>query len=577
MKEPSEKASPVRQWSAPAIALLAGLAMVVFAFLPRQTPSSFDVDAGGRADARYAYDLDAFGTLPVLHEGRVKPIDTVARWTLIQVSNRSSIAGRSATQWLLDIVARPEEAAKLEVFRIDHPEVKALLGAANESKKYFSPADIAAANEKLAEQFTLTANVEAKDRNLYQSKLAELSSRIARYRELAALASVTPTLSPADVEDVAQGRQPAKESVDAFSAILSAYAQQRPADFNAAVNDYRAHVEQAWPKTGRAATFEAYFHRVEPFITTMTLYVGTFLLACFSWLGWRRPLWRAAMLVLLLALAVHTFGLSARVWIHGRPPVTNLYASAIFIGWGAVVMALCVELIHRNGIGSATAAVIGFATLIIAHHLDDGDNMEAVRAVLATNFWLSTHVVVVTLGYAATFLAGFVATASICFGTGVAIRNRLKGASQPDLAKDFARIVYGIICFATLLSFVGTVLGGIWADQSWGRFWGWDPKENGALLIVLWNALILHARWGGLVRERGIAVLAVFGNVVTSWSWFGVNMLGVGLHSYGFMDGGWAWLSGFMISQLLVMAVGAIPVAVFAGPNHAAARPTPAA
>ena len=62
---------------------------------------------------------------------------------------------------------------------------------------------------------------------------------------------------------------------------------------------------------------------------------------------------------------------------------------------------------------------------------------------------------------------------------------------------------YGVVCFATLLSFTGTVLGGIWADQSWGRFWGWDPKENGALLIVIWNALILHARWGGLVKAAG--------------------------------------------------------------------------
>ena len=116
-------------------------------------------------------------------------------------------------------------------------------------------------------------------------------------------------------------------------------------------------------------------------------------------------------------------------------------------------------------------------------------------------------------------------------------------------------MVYGIICFATFASFVGTVLGGIWADQSWGRFWGWDPKENGALLIVIWNAIILHARWGGMVRERGMMVMAVFGNIVTSWSWFGTNMLGIGLHSYGFTDAAFPWLSLFVISQLLIMSL----------------------
>ena len=127
-------------------------------------------------------------------------------------------------------------------------------------------------------------------------------------------------------------------------------------------------------------------------------------------------------------------------------------------------------------------------------------------------------------------------------------------------ADALARMVYGIVCFATLFSLVGTVLGGIWADQSWGRFWGWDPKENGALIIVLWNAVILHARWGGLVKQRGLMSLAVFGNIVTAWSWFGVNMLGIGLHSYGFMDSAFYWLIAFVASQLLIITIAAFPL-----------------
>ena len=186
------------------------------------------------------------------------------------------------------------------------------------------------------------------------------------------------------------------------------------------------------------------------------------------------------------------------MYLEGRPPVTNLYSSAVFIGWGAVLLGIFLERFFRNGIGSATAAMIGFITLLIAHHLSmDGDTMEMMRAVLDTNGWLATHVVCVTLGYASTFLAGFLALTYI-----------VRGAFTPSLdratAQSLTRMVYGIVCFATLFSFVGTILGGIWADQSWGRFWGWDPKENGALLIVLWNAIILHARWGGLVRQRGL-------------------------------------------------------------------------
>ena len=109
-----------------------------------------------------------------------------------------------------------------------------------------------------------------------------------------------------------------------------------------------------------------------------------------------------------------------------------------------------------------------------------------------------------------------------------------------------------------LFSFVGTVLGGIWADQSWGRFWGWDPKENGALIIVLWNALILHLRWGGMIRERGLVVCAIGGNIVTSWSWFGVNMLGIGLHSYGFTDAAFKCLMFFVAQPAWLHRAGII-------------------
>jgi ABC-type transport system involved in cytochrome c biogenesis permease subunit len=152
--------------------------------------------------------------------------------------------------------------------------------------------------------------------------------------------------------------------------------------------------------------------------------------------------------------------------------------------------------------------------------------MEMMQAVLDTNFWLATHVTIVTFGYTASLVAGFLGIAYILRGVFT------KTLDRPAVQR-LGGMIYGVACFAMLLSFTGTVLGGIWADQSWGRFWGWDPKENGALLVVIWNAMILHARWGGLVKQRGVAVLAALGTVVVIWSWFGTNQLGVGLHAYG--------------------------------------------
>jgi ABC-type transport system involved in cytochrome c biogenesis permease subunit len=287
----------------------------------------------------------------------------------------------------------------------------------------------------------------------------------------------------------------------------------------------------------------------------MGIYVLAGLFAFGFWFAPAAGEWsrRTAVWLAALALVVHTTGLLFRMLLEGRPPVTNLYSSAVFIGWGAAVLGLVLERFWRNSIGVVVSAVIGFVTLIIAHHLSlSEDTMIMMRAVLDTNFWLATHVVVVTLGYASTFVAGFLAVIYLSRG----LFTRTLGEAT---AKSLTRMVYGIICFATLFSFVGTVLGGIWADQSWGRFWGWDPKENGALIIVLWNALILHARWGGMVRERGLMNMAIAGNIVTAWSWFGTNMLNIGLHSYGFTDAAFRWLMLFVASQLLLIGLGLLP------------------
>jgi ABC-type transport system involved in cytochrome c biogenesis permease subunit len=309
-----------------------------------------------------------------------------------------------------------------------------------------------------------------------------------------------------------------------------------------------------YPEAMRKSDIEGRFNAAGPFYSSMTLYAIIFLLAIFSWLMWPEELGRAAFWLLGLAWIATSAGIFTRMWLEGRPPVTNLYSSALFVGWGAVLLCLVLEKVFRNAIGSVAGGMIGFATLLIAHHLSlSGDTLEMMRAVLDSNFWLATHVVVITIGYAATFLAGFLALIYVLRGT-------LTRSLDAATADALTRMVYGIVCFATLFSLVGTVLGGIWADQSWGRFWGWDPKENGALIIVIWNAVILHARWGGLVKQRGLMALAIFGNVVTSWSWFGVNMLGVGLHSYGFMEAAFYWLIAFVASQLFLIVLALIPL-----------------
>jgi len=360
-------------------------------------------------------------------------------------------------------------------------------------------------------------------------------------------------------------------AVGFYARMATAYAHDNVVEFNSALAGYK---NWLGPKFGRELAkgrSEFYFNQIKAFLHAIIIYIFAFvmaggaLLTFGTWPNLSEALRRSSFYLVGLAFVVHTAALIFRMALEGRPPVTNLYSSAIFIGWGACALGIVLEWVYRVGIGCAVAGFAGFVTLLIAHNLAlDGDTMEMMRAVLDTNFWLATHVVVVTLGYASTFVAGALAIGYVLLGV---FTRTLSAPLSPtsaksgELGKALANMVYAIVCFATLFSFTGTVLGGIWADQSWGRFWGWDPKENGALLIVIWNLLILHARWGGLVKERGIMNLAVFGNVITAWSWFGVNMLGIGLHAYGFMDAAFKWLMLFVGGMVAIIILGCLPLA----------------
>jgi len=546
------------------------------------------------------FDLDAFGRLPVLEGGRVKPVDSIARNSLMVIRGAQSFEheGRtiSADEWLLDVLFRPELADAQPVFQIDDPDVLGLIGLPQTTQRRFPFTALAPFVQQIEAQATAAEKIDAKQRTRFQGAVDNLAQRMYLYfrlkntiqierspgllielasatqpgasqrqAALAQLAHFRPILPPEGASPdawrstgealraAAGGEQ--DPQLAAWARVGLSWFNQDAASFDRAVSDLRAraHLSADRLEAVGQVEHEVLFNRAQPFYTGMVLYVLALLVLFVSWLRWGDLLRPAAYGVLVAGAVVHTLGLVSRVVLQGRPPVTNLYSSAVFVGWAAVVLGVILERIYKKGFGTAVAAASGFASLIVAHHLAaDGDTMEMMRAVLDSNFWLATHVVTITIGYSGTFLAGAIAI-------GWTIREHVAPSLDPGTSKALSSMVYGVICFALFFSFLGTVLGGIWADQSWGRFWGWDPKENGALLIVLWNAIILHARWGGYVRERGIMAMAIFGNVITSLSWFGVNMLGVGLHSYGFMDKAFWALAAFIGTQLALMGIALLP------------------
>ncbi|MEM6884178.1 MAG: cytochrome c biogenesis protein CcsA [Verrucomicrobiota bacterium] len=528
-----------------------------------------------------------------------------------------------AVEWLGEVLFDGSKSDQRQIFRVMHPDVRMLLGNEDETQKYYSFNEILKNLPKLAEQADQAAKLDVQLRDPYQKAVVRLSRNVTLYQNLkhtldppgsGTLRNELNHFAEWSGEPLAAfqahqgGQEHDVEALQQFLRTASVYKRLselthcRPiptndttgtedwmglwdtlvkeahsgelplaVEYYAELSDryqqgeWQAFVETcekliAELQTHRAeaistASLETMFNRSEVFYRTAVLYVVIFLIVMVSWLklSWQVPLGRLALWLVTIAVVLHTAGLILRVVIQDRPPVTNLYSSALLVGWGAVVLGLVMERLYKNGIGAAAASMVGFKSLLVAHNLaGDGDTMTMMQAVLDSNFWLATHVIVIILGYSATFFAGFLAIMYIFFG----FFTKLLTAER---AKALDGMVYGIICFALLFSFVGTVLGGIWADQSWGRFWGWDPKENGALLIVLWNAIILHCRWGKFMGTQGTMIAAVFGNIVTVWSWFGTNMLGVGLHSYGFMEKAFFWLMAFGFFMLMIMAIGTIP------------------
>ena len=646
---PSPSRGGWRLWVAWFILVLFGSEILAALLVPRKDKS---------------FAVSQFAKLPLMYEGRMQPMDSLARNSLLQIrgimqvplegngtngawgtweelrAKGGELSERSSFQfskhpkklkpadWLLEVMCNPRQADDRYIFAIDHPDLRSLLkldgGVEKSGLHFYRFNDVKDRLDDVRAEYERASKLDGSERTTFDRALLKFNNAFALYFRL------KNTLQPEDSPDFAkeiddylaavakaraavQERQgqadnledealmpllaPIKklaprydtmarletplvvppeshegqphewrrmgqimmdshtegvpESARLLAGLTSAYRAGDVEKFNGLLGSYQAMLEKSGQATALAkGRHEKFFNQFLPFLRTIYVYVMAFLLVLAYW-AYGNDTWRVTAARLVgIGFVVHTAGLLFRMWLEGRPPVTNLYSSAIFIGWGAVVLGMVLEKFYRNGIGLVVASVIGFLTLIVAHNLSlGGDTMIMMQAVLDTNFWLATHVVIITLGYASTFVAGFLALIYI-------LRGLFTKSLDETTARGLGRMVYAIVCFATLFSFVGTVLGGIWADQSWGRFWGWDPKENGALIIVLWNALLLHLRWGGIIRERGLINCAIVGNIVTSWSWFGVNLLGIGLHSYGFMDEAFTALLLFISSQLILIGAG---------------------
>ncbi len=570
-------------------------------------------------------EMQVFETLPVLDEGRIKPLGSFARVKLKSYAGQDHLGSLSAMAWLAMSLFDPAQAGETEIFAIPDPLVRAQLGL-KIRKNLYSFLELKAGLDQTAPHVAVLLEGEEKDWTAQDRALIALHDKVTEY--LALLRSFS-LLLPLDIVLPEHYHDPALKAPWTFLALVPlekklekdlkrviARKGDRPERYapselqlaqaafqirnvrmggahntilrvipdswsappsgakdqwytpwevvlgghgspaterlfdkwQAVAESYRQHNAGQWDVSVEALRKESMaqgglavdpfrlkteniYRTVQPYTGVVALYGLAFVLFCFPVMA------RWGFVAGWLGVAGHGLAIASRIYILGRPPVGTLYESVLFV---SVICAVCALVFGRRATGRLAflSGMMSAAGLLMVAPviLPQGDTLEVLVAVLNTNFWLGTHVICITIGYA------------VCIFTAVLAHFALLMPQE-----NLKRVVHVISLAALSFMAVGTVLGGIWADQSWGRFWGWDPKENGALLIVLWLVWAQHGRLTGRLGPAGFLVVMALTNVIVAISWFGVNLLGVGLHSYGFTSGLAGGLAVFCAGEFVLI------------------------
>ena len=560
-------------------------------------------------------DMRDFRMIPVLHEGRLKPLSTFAQAELREFSGKSD----HADEWLAELLFDPVGAAARPVFVVRNRDVLMLLSLPKQTGSLYSFDQVMKALMPHDKNIQALLQMPPDKREARQQALTDLYQKTRDYMQLMRTFSLVLPLAVNPPETLLTKEEKAKfsgqmdymelrkleeratkrlkeiirkrgENLETYNndeKAIAAFAWQLqtlatgsegnnlfrviPVSFDheervapwAVLQDGQgspataAQLAQwkklglawldddasAWDEAARKLAGQSAFHfkievaysALNPFQWALAFYV---LAAAFLMSG---RLFTAGVAVLAAGGIVHTLGLAARVYILERPPVGTLYESLLFVSLICVMAGAALCWKRRDRFSGLAAAVAGILLLAVSLYFgaQSGDSLSMLVAVLNTNFWLATHVLIVTAGYGLSILAAGIAHAWL-----FAIKDR------SGLFVTMHRMALAALLFTA----VGTILGGIWADQSWGRFWGWDPKENGALLIVLWIVWLLHGRLAGQLKPPLYAALMAGLNIIVGLAWFGVNLLSVGLHSYGFTSGIAAGLGLFCAVEIALIA-----------------------
>ncbi len=550
-------------------------------------------------------------TIPIQHEGRIKPLSTYSEVLLLKTYGKKSFNEMSSEQFLTELLLDSKNALKRPIFNIANPDIVHLLGLEYDSNHKYNFIELLQSMSSRMEMINKLNELDPAKLTGSQSQLLNLYINLMEYFEIARSLSLVKyefeinNIEVSELLNVNMGdklnyldmiqrkarykqvfhklreySKPAQDDILKIGEKLRVLSRDKNAKIfrvmpaqgvrkdntwfspwevmnmgegtpetaklislwtDLAVA-YRVKDEELWNKSyleiigitskyidPNKTYFEKIYNSFDLFKISTGLYLIALLLIGLYAFSGKLVILKVSNVIIMSALIIHGLGLLSRMYIMGRPPVTTLYESILFVGFISVLFSMLLEYRNKNSIGSLIAAFTGsFFLFLSIKYVGDGDSLGVLVAVLNTNFWLATHVVTITIGYGACFVAGLLAHIYL-------IQKSFNFQDKISHNSTFNNMI-GVSLIALFFSILGTILGGIWADQSWGRFWGWDPKENGAMFICLWLITLLHGKLAGQLKPIIFAYGMVLTNIVVVLAWFGVNLLGIGLHSYGFID-----------------------------------------
>ncbi len=515
---------------------------------------------------------DALKYLPVQDGGRVKPYDTFARESLQLVYGQQVYQKRPALEVVTTWFLIPQFWETKPIVEINYKKLKAKLQLAQPDEKYFSPQELFASMALMTELKLLDEKRQAKEKlDPYWQAVQRLENQLGLFQMIKSgkAIRILPPKTGDTWLDISQFEGVPQQK---FAAVIRSFIHALPnlkqdsglsetalepeaslISLDQAVNDYmtmaRAENPSAYGEDLRLK-LEVHNNEFHPFMWTWILYLLTAVLLAMAWQSDSSKMYTAGWVTAVFAFLLHSYGFGLRMYLTGRPPVSNMYESVVWVSWGTLLFAMIFEAMKKKKFVLMAGSVVGTICLVIANSapaiLDS--SLQPLEPVLRSTLWLTIHVLVITISYSAFFLAAALGN--------IALWGIIRGESERgEKFREISLAMYRAVQIGVVLLAVGIIMGGVWADYSWGRFWGWDPKETWAFIAFMGYIGVLHGRISGMLRAFGFVAAVVISFALVIMAWYGVNyVLGAGLHSYGFGAGGVEYVAAVVGAQILFVA-----------------------